>query len=112
MQLQLRIISHLEHSVIDFLLPCHERSGSFFVHTGAVLEILLSSFQAAYLLRMHTVGSLRRVSSDATTQILRKSPIFLRGDQKKKKRSSLHFLTLELKQRPVNIAILPAVYAS
>jgi len=59
---------------------------------------------------MHTVGSSHRVSSDATTQIFAKVSSFLHGDQKK--RSSLHFLNLELKQRPVNTAIQPAVYAS
>ena len=77
---------------------------------GAVLEILLSSFQAACLLRMRTVGSSHRVSSDAKTEIFARSPIFVRGNQKK--RSSLHFLNLELKQRPVNTAIQPTVYAT
>jgi len=80
---------------------------------GVVLEILLSSFQAACLLRMRTVRSSCRVSSDAApwTQIFAKVSNFPSW-WPKKKRSSLHFLDLELKQRPVNTAIQPTVHAS
>ena len=77
---------------------------------GAVLEILLSSFQAACLSRMRTVGSSRRVSSDATTQIFAKVSNFPLWRPKKK---GLHCISLtELKQRSVDTAIQPAVYAS
>jgi len=57
---------------------------------GVVLEILLSSFQAACLSRMRTVGCSRRVSSDATTQIFAKVSNF--PSWRPKKRSSPHFL--------------------
>ena len=82
-------------------------------HTRAVLEISLSSFQAACLSRTCTVGSSCRVSSDAATQIFAKVSNF--PSWRPKKRSSLyfvHFLNFECKQRPVNTAIQPAMYAS
>ena len=60
--------------------------------SGAVLEILLSSFQAACLSRMRTVGSLRRVSSDATTQTFAKVSNFPSWRPKKKK--DLHCISL------------------
>ena len=66
---------------------------------GAVLDISLSSFQTACcreLLQCARGGMSRRVSSDTATQILRRSPIFLRGNQKK--RSSLDFLSSNSKQ--------------
>jgi len=57
------------------------------LHPGAVLEILLSSFQATCLSRMHAVGSSCRVFSDATTQIFAKVSNFPSWWPKKKKRS-------------------------
>ena len=77
---------------------------------GAVLEILLSSFQAACLSRTCTVRSSRRVSSDAATKIFAKVSNF--PSWWPKKSSSVHFLNFESKQRPLNTAIHPAVYAS
>jgi len=55
------------------------------IHSGAVLEIsLISSKQLVVVdfCSTRTVGSLRRVSSDAATQIF-EVPNFLKGDQKK-----------------------------
>ena len=60
-------------------------------YTGAVLEILLSSFQAACLSRMVRWDLHAEFLVTLQHKFLRRSPIFLRGDQKKK-RSSLHFL--------------------
>ena len=77
---------------------------------GAVLEISLSIFQSACLWRTHTVGSSRRVFSDAATQIFAKISNF--SSWRPKKGSSLHFLYFESKQRPLNTAIQLAVYAS
>jgi len=79
--------------------------------SGAVLEISLSSFQVACLSWTCTMRSSRRVSSDAATQIFAKVSNFPSW-QPKKKRSSLHFLNFESKQRPVNTVIQSAVYAS
>ena len=85
-----------------------------FVWPGAVLEILLSSFQTA---RLSWTFAVRvrwdlRAKFPVTLQhkFFRRSPIFLRCDQKKG--SSLHFLSFESKQRPLNTTIQPAVYAS
>ena len=61
------------------------------VHTGAVLEILLSSFQAACSSWMRTVGSSRRVSSDAAAQIFAKVSNFPSWRPKKK---GLHCISL------------------
>ena len=58
---------------------------------GAVLEILLSSFQAACLSRMRAVESSRRVFSDATTQIFAKISNFPSWRPKKK---GLHCISL------------------
>ena len=60
-------------------------------YPGAVLEILLSSFQAACLSRMRMVGCSRRVSSDATTQIFAKVSNFPSWRPKKK---GLHSISL------------------
>ena len=63
------------------------------LEAGAVLEILLSSFQAACLLRMRTVGYSRKVSSDAAIQNFCEDLQFsFVATKKKKKRSSPHFL--------------------
>ena len=62
-------------------------------HTGAVLEISLSSFQAACLSRTRTVRSSRRVSSDAATQIFAKDSNFPSWQPKKK---PLHYISSTL----------------
>ena len=84
--------------------------GYYDINPGVILEISLSSFQAACLSWTHTVRSSRRVSSDTATQIFAKVSNF--PSWQPKKRSSLHFLNFESKQRPVNTASQSAVYAS
>jgi len=64
--------------------------------SGMVLEISLSSFQAACLSRTRTVRSSRKVSSDTATQFFAKVSSF--PSWRPKKRSSLHFLICESKQ--------------
>jgi len=81
-------------------------------YPGAVLEILLSSFQTACLLRTFAM----RVQWDFYAEFpvtlqhkfLRRSPILLCGD---KKMQIKVFLNFELKTKASNTAIQPAVYA-
>jgi len=65
--------------------------------TGAVLEILLSSFQAACLSRTCTVRSSCRVSSDAATQIFAKDSNFPSWRPKKKVFTTFPKLRVETK---------------
>ena len=70
-----------------------------FCQAGAVLEI---SLRNSLFVRTCTVGSSRRISIDAATQIFAKVSNFPSWwPKQKRKRSSLHFLNFELKQKPV-----------
>jgi len=79
------------------------------LYAGAVLEISLSSFQTACLSWTFAVCVQWDLRAEFPVMLqqkfLQRSPIFLRGDQKKK--SSLHFLTLKSKQKPVTPLFSP-----
>ena len=86
---------------------------STWLQTGAVLEICWVVSKQPVCCECIRWNLRAKFLVTLQHKFLRRSSIFLSGNQKKKGGgSSLYFLNLELKQRPVNTAIQPAVYAS